>query len=70
MTAKEIREKILEHIYVGNAEFAEELLMQYDVELCREQREICANQVSGWPLVCKLESEIEDDVLNAPMPEL
>jgi hypothetical protein len=37
---------------------------------CREQRLICSRQVSGWPFEIKTESEMEEDILNAPEPEL
>ena len=36
---------------------------------CKEQREICSKMVSGWPTQIKIESEIEDDILNAPEPK-
>lgn len=35
---------------------------------CKEQREICSKQVSGWPVQIKVESEIEEDILNSPEP--
>ena len=48
----------------------DKLLNDFCAQLCQEQREICSRQVSGWPDNVKLESEIEEDVLNAKMPEL
>ena len=35
---------------------------------CARQREICSKQVSGWPNKVKIESEIEEDIFNAPLP--
>lgn len=39
-------------------------------QLCREQREICSREIKGWPPEVEYECEIQDDVLNAPMPDL
>ncbi|HSH25904.1 MAG TPA: hypothetical protein VLA13_10265 [Massilibacterium sp.] len=36
---------------------------------CEEQRQICARTVSGWPNKIKTESDIEDDIRNAPNPD-
>ena len=74
MTAKELKEKA--RIYDdGYWQDGTHIFLpgELDVlleQVCREQREICANQVSGWPMQCKLESEIEDDILRCEMPEL
>lgn len=70
MTAKQIRSKLVEQIENGNHDAAKVLLIQFEIELCREQREICAN-AAAWSL--------DDDerpiqtvhrVNNAPLPEL
>lgn len=44
MTAKQLRAKLIEQIVAGNADSARVLLMQYESQLCLEQREICANE--------------------------
>lgn len=45
-------------------------LKEYARQFCEEQKKICSKMVSGWPAQVKTESEIEEDILNAPLPEL
>ena len=78
MTAKEFVDKLdkeISFVLLGkqkilNTEQLRMHLIEFAELKCKEQREICAMQVSGWPNKIKLESEIEDDIINAKQPEL
>jgi hypothetical protein len=73
MTAKELKDISITRLSPNGDPkivFTIDEFSQFCEALCREQREICAGKVSGWPAKCKLESEIEEDILEAEMPEL
>jgi hypothetical protein len=75
MTAKQLKAKLIEQIELGNPDAAKVLLMQYETQLCREQREICAdesdkNAVIDETVKPKQIFVDKEDVLNAKMPEI
>lgn len=45
------------------------LLSTFARQSCKEQREICSRLASGWPDKIKTETEIQDDIINAPNPD-
>ena len=75
-TSKEIRIELANAIIkfskkrnTENSDAIVTLMDEWKSALCREQREICARQVSGWPTQVYTETEIQDRVADAPEPE-
>ena len=43
---------------------------KFSLKLCNEQKQICSRLVSGWPNEILTENEIEERILNAPIPKI
>ena len=77
MTAKELREKLIEQINAGNKDAAKVLLMQYEVQLCREQRfdeppqndaeRLAVAMMADYAAFCKAERDVK---IKARLQEL
>jgi len=73
-TSKEIGEELLNRIGICDdpncgCKLHRQMLAEYKSAMCREQREVCARLVSGWPTEIYTETEIQDRVADAPEPE-
>jgi hypothetical protein len=72
ITAREFIENMfnLEFLTTSEVETIITAMELYAKGKCKEQREICSRQISGFPNILFTESEMEDNVLNAPEPLL
>ena len=46
------------------------IMERFAMAKCKEQREICARLISGWPSEILTETEMADRIVNAQPPEL
>lgn len=72
MTAKEMRANLVRHIQNRSRGFAMVRLRQYEEQLCKEQREICRDEIAEETNKrdINLVAAIKEIVLNAPKPDL
>lgn len=72
MKAKQLRERLIHQIKMGNPASSEMLLKQYEARLCQEQRELVANELKTWTEDISIPNQykIDDLCMDTDMPEL
>ena len=69
MTAEEIL-KDHKHLLHGYYVFEPEELQKFISQLCKEQRELCAEAIQEKNYYSNIHGEVYKEIINAPQPEV